>query len=50
MSLEDKIKKAKPTSWVTEGIPRWKVWLIIRWARIKVRLQKVRIRNEKIYR
>lgn len=45
MSIEDKIRNAKPTDWLTKGIPKWKVWLIISWARVKVRLQKVRKSN-----
>ena len=34
----DKFKNAKTSTWVTDGIPRWQVWLIIRFAKIKGRI------------
>jgi len=46
MSIEDKIKNAQPSSWLTDGIPKWKVRLIIWWAKVKARLRKRVTRNE----
>lgn len=40
MSLEEKIKNAKPTPWIFKGIPRWKQWLIVKWARLTIRWRK----------
>jgi len=42
MSIEDKIKNAQHSSWLTDGIPKWKVRLIIWWAKVKARLRKRR--------
>lgn len=39
MSLEEKIKNAKKTTWVTDGIPKWKVKLIVFMARLKVKVK-----------
>jgi hypothetical protein len=39
MSLEDKIKNAKTTTWVTDGIPKWQVKLIVFIARLKAKLK-----------
>lgn len=39
MSIEDKIANAKPTTWVTDGIPKWQVRLIVWFARLKAKLQ-----------
>lgn len=38
MSLEEKIKQAKPSDWLADGIPKWKVKLIILTAKLKARL------------
>ena len=40
MSLEDKIKNAKPTTWLTEGLSKPYVWLIVKWAKLKAKLFK----------
>lgn len=40
MSLEQKVKNAKPTQWF-EDIPRWKQWLIVKWARIIVKWERL---------
>ena len=40
MSLQDKIKNAKSTTWPAEGIPKWKVKLIMKWAVFKVKVIK----------
>lgn len=39
MSIEDKIRNAKPTDWLTKDIPKWRVWLIVRWAKFKARIE-----------
>ena len=39
MSIEDKIRNAKSNDWLTEGIPKWQVWLIVRWAVFKARFE-----------
>lgn len=41
MSIQDKLKTAKPTYWVTEGIPKWKVRLIMWYAKVKLLLRKL---------
>lgn len=38
MSLEEKIKNAKETDWVTKGIPKWQVSLIVFFAKLKCKL------------
>lgn len=38
MSMRDKINEAQPTSWLTDGIPKWKVKLIIWWAKVRARI------------
>ena len=38
MSLEDKIKNAKPSDLLTD-IPKWKAWFIVRWARFKAKIE-----------
>lgn len=52
MSIEDKIRNAKYNDWLTKGIPKWQVCLIIKWAVFKARfkwfLRKVRKRNDHI--
>lgn len=39
MSIEDKIKNAKPTDWLTKDIPKWRVRMIVRWAKFKARIE-----------
>lgn len=39
MSIEDKIRNAKSSDWLTEGIPKWQVWLIVRRAVFKARFE-----------
>lgn len=46
MSFEDKIRNAKPSDWLTKGIPKWQVWVIMKWARFKARI-KMRRKNER---
>lgn len=38
MSIENKIKNAKPTDWLAEGIPKWQIRLIVFWAKLKVKI------------
>ena len=38
MSIENKIKNAKPTDWLSEGIPKWQIRLIVFWAKLKVKI------------
>lgn len=38
MSIEEKIESAKSSTWVTDGIPKWQVWLIVHYAKIKARI------------
>lgn len=49
MSIEDKIRNAKPSDWLTKGIPKWQVKLITRWAVFRARrelfMKKVRTNN-----
>jgi len=40
MSIEDKIANAKPTTWVTDGIPKWQVRLIVWWTKFKLKLKR----------
>ena len=37
--IKDKIKNAKSTTWVTDGIPKWQVKLIVFMARLKAKLK-----------
>ena len=39
MGICEKIASAKSTSWITDGIPKWKVFLIIKFARLKARMR-----------
>ena len=39
MGLEEKIKNAKPVTWVTDGIPEWQVKLIVFMARLKAKIK-----------
>ena len=45
MSIEDKITNAKSTTWVTDGIPKWKTRFIVFCARLKVKIIK-RLKGE----
>ena len=38
MSIENKIKNAKPTDWLSEGIPKWQIRLIVFWEKLKVKI------------
>lgn len=38
MSIKEKIDNAQPTTWLTDGIPKWKVRLIVWWAKTKARI------------
>ena len=38
MSLQEKINNAKPSSWLMDGIPKWKVKVIIWWAKMKAKV------------
>ena len=38
MSLEEKIKNAKKSEWLTEGIPKWRIKWISQWALFKVKV------------
>ncbi len=40
MSIEDKIANAKPTTWITDGIPKWQVCLIVWLAKLKAKLKR----------
>lgn len=42
MSIKEKIGSAKSTTWLIDGIPKWKVTLIIKLARLKARMRKGR--------
>jgi hypothetical protein len=39
MSIEDKIANAKPTTWISDGIPKWKVRLIVWFTKLKAKLK-----------
>lgn len=41
MSLEEKIKNAKETCWIADGIPKWQVSLIVFFAKLKVKLRRL---------
>ena len=41
MSIEEKIKNAKPTTWVVDGIPKWKVLVWVLSAKIRARRYKL---------
>lgn len=41
MSLEEKIKNAKETGWITDGIPKWQVCLIVLFAKLKVKWKRL---------
>ena len=41
MSLEEKIRNAKETDWITDGIPKWQVSLIVFFAKLKVKWRRL---------
>ena len=41
MSLEEKIRNAKKSDWVTKGIPKWKVRLWVFSAKLKLRFTRM---------
>ena len=41
MSLEEKIKNAKETYWITDGIPKWQVSLIVFFTKLKVKCRRL---------
>ena len=41
MSLEEKIRNAKETDWITDGIPKWQVSLIVFFAKLKVKCRRL---------
>lgn len=41
MSLEDKIRNAKETDWITDGIPKWQVRLIVFFTKLKVKCRRL---------
>jgi hypothetical protein len=41
MSIKDKISNAKPTTWVSDGIPKWKVRWIIWFTKLKCKINKM---------
>jgi len=38
MSLQEKLKNAKETSWPGEDMPKWKLWLYCKWGLLKDRI------------
>jgi len=42
MSIEDKIKNAKSLTWITDGIPKWKVKLIVWWTKMKMKINAMK--------
>ena len=40
MPASDKIKNAKSTQWVANGIPKWEVYLIIYSTKLKIKIRK----------
>ena len=41
MSLEEKIRNATETDWITDGIPKWQVKLIVLFAKLKVKCRRL---------
>ena len=41
MSLEEKIRNAKETDWITDGIPKWQVSLIVFFTKLKVKCRRL---------
>lgn len=40
MTFQNKIKNAKESHWLEEGLPKWKIKLIIFWARLKAKSRR----------
>lgn len=40
MSIKDKIKNAKPSNWLVEGIPKWKIPVIIKTAQVNAKIER----------
>ena len=40
MSIEDKLRNAKETHWVTDGIPKLKVWIIVFTTKLRLKIGK----------
>ena len=40
MGLKEKIANAKPTTWITDGIPKWQVRWIVWFAKLKIKLRR----------
>ncbi len=40
MSIQDKIKSAGKTTWVTDGLPEWKVKLWVKLAQVKAKIYR----------
>ena len=41
MSLEEKIRNAKETDWITDRIPKWQVSLIVFFTKLKVKCRRL---------
>ena len=41
MSLKEKIENAEETTWLTDGMPEWRVCLIVWYAKLKVKLIRI---------
>lgn len=44
MGLEEKVRNAKKNTWITDGIPKWKVKLLIFKAKAEVKMRKLLIK------
>ncbi len=40
MSVQDKIKDAKQTTWLSDGLPKWQIKLIVWSARVKAKIYR----------
>ena len=40
MSIKEKIANAESTTWLSEGVPKWRVYLIVKFAKLKARLKR----------
>lgn len=41
MSIEDKLGNAKETHWLTDGIPKWEVWIIVFTTKLRLKIGKL---------
>ena len=48
MSIEEKLNNVKKTTWLTDGIPKWKVPFIVFSARLKAKIYLILKRKLKI--